>query len=199
MDSNTFAITLAEADDDYFFTAAAVGSAGAITLLKTTVGTHGTAYKLTLHSAGNSSTRTWTIVGKGVGNATDITEVITAGNTAAVTTTNYFASVTSITASGAMTGDQKVGYAASPVLIAPTLIRSVNWISEATAGSIVINRNSATGAELLKIYTPAAGAGVTSFDSIDCGAIRVRGSAARTDFAIVTLTTVTKVTFICGG
>lgn len=196
MDNPTWAITPPDAaDDDYFFQSGAVAGAGAITLLKTAVQTNGTAYKITFYSTGDSTSRTWTVVGKGVGNDAAITETITAGNAGTVTTVNYFSSVTSITASGAMTGNQKVGYAVSTFLL-PTVVTilSVNWVSEATAGSIVINRNSTTGTELLKIHTPA-GAG---FDSIDCGAIRVRGGA-NTDYAIVTPTTVSKMTFICGG
>jgi len=195
MDTNTWAITPPATDDDYYFAAGAVGGAGAITLLKTKVGTYGAGYKVTFFSTGDSTTRTWTIVGHAVGTAPGAvtTEVVAAGNNATTTSTNYFDTLTSITASGAMTGNQKVGFSAATVALPATYIHSVYWISESSAGSIIINRNSATGTELLKIDTP----GAVGADSIDCGRIRVMGSAA-TDFALITPTTVTKYTLICG-
>ena len=194
MDNHTFAITPAETDDDYFFASGAVGGAGAVTLLKTAVGTVGVAYKVTLYSTGDSSARTWTIVGKGLNNASDITEVLAAANAGTATSVNYFATITSITASGAMTGNQKIGFLGTSLVLSPVILHSVNWVSETSAGTIVINRNSTTGAELLKIHTPP-GAG---YDSLDVGRLRVRGGSAATDYAIMTLTTVTKVTLICG-
>ena len=195
MDTNTWAITPPATDDDYYFAAGSVGGAGAITLLKTKVGVHGAGYKVTFHSVGDSSARTWTIVGHAVGTAPGVvtTEVVAAGNNATTTSTNYFDTLTSVTASGAMTGNQKVGFVSTTVALPATYIRTVYWVAESSAGSIVINRNSATGTELLKIDTPAA----AGSDSLDCGQIRVMGSAA-TDFALITPTTVTKYTLICG-
>ena len=195
MGNNTWAITPPATDDDYYFASGAVGGAGAITLLKTTVGVHGVGYRVTFYSTGDSTSKTWTIVGYAVGTAPGAvtTEVVTAGNAGTVISTNHFASITSITASGAMTGNQKVGFTSATVALPAACVYSIYWISESTAGSIVINRNSATGTELLRVDTPAS----VGADSIDCGKIRVMGSAA-TDFALITPTTVTKYTLICG-
>lgn len=190
MDSNTWAVTLAETDDDYFFAAGAVGDAGPVTLLKSSVGTYGVAYKVTVYSTGDSSGKTWTIVGKGL-NGEAITEVLAAANAGTATSTNYFTSVTSMTASAAMTGDQKIGYAGTPVAVLPATLCSVYWVAADTAGTITVNRNSTTGTELLKIHTPAA----VGSDSLDCGAIRIRGGT-NNDFGVVSLGTVTKVTLI---
>ena len=67
--------------------------------------------KITLHSAGNSSGITFTVVGLDETGAA-ATESITGGNAGSVTSTKYYSSVTSITAVGTPTDAQKAGIAA---------------------------------------------------------------------------------------
>ena len=200
MDTNTWALSPSHTtDDDYYFVAGAVAGAGAITLLKTSAGSNGVGYKVTFHSAGDSSARTWTIVGHAMGTPenTATTEVVAAGNNATTTSTNYYDTITSITASGAMTGNQKVGYdatyAAYPALHNMNLL-GVHWVATGTAGYVSIRRNSATGTVLLRIDTPAD---ATASGTLECLKIRTMGSST-SDFILLMPSNVTFYTLIFG-
>lgn len=184
-------------DDDYYFAAAAVAGAGALTLLKTNAGPNGVGYRVWFDSVGNSSARTWTIVGHKMGTpyGTSTTESVTAPNATTGSSVNYYDSITSITASGAMTGDQKVGINGTTVALPATRIIGVHWVGAASAGYILVNRNSATGAELLRINTPAS---ATIAAYAYTGGIRTAGGNAETDFALVSVSNVSLYTLICG-
>jgi len=193
---NAWAVSPAT-NDQYYFATAAVGAGGALTLLKTAAGLNGVGYKVLFTSAGNSSGESWTIVGHAMGTAPGVvtTESVTGPNATTGASTNYYDKITSITASGAMTGDQSVGILGTSVALPATRIVGVHWVGTGSAGTIVVNRNSASGAELLRINTPAA---ATATGYLYAGRIPMAGSAAETDFGLVTLTNVTNCTLICG-
>ena len=185
-------------DDDILRANASIAGAGALTLLTTSVSPYGTGYKLAITSAGNDSGITFTVVGIKVGDLTgaNTTAVVTGANAGAATTTNYYTSVSSITASGASAGNVKIGSSGS-LALPRTRIKSFYFVGAANAGSVSFNLNSPTGATLLKIDTPA-GSGAFS-DSVTIpgeGILTTRNN--RTDFAVVTLTEVTNVTVFCG-
>ena len=187
-----------------FFGPAAVGAAGAVALSVTDCGLNGVGYKIFMRSAGNSSARTWTIVGHKVGTLAGVStsEVVTAPNAAAVVSVNYYDTIVSITASGAMTGNQSLGVGdvggtgtLTTMTLPLTRIIGCYYVGAAGAGSIVITRNSLAAVELLRIATPV-GAATTMY--VDTGAIRTAGSAALTDYALVTPTAVIFYTLFCG-
>lgn len=203
MHTDTWAVSPAATDDSYFRAAAAIGGAGALTLLRSNFAAagaiNGCGYKITINSTGNDSGTTYTIVGTIVGQMSGTTTVTQAGgNTGTATTsTNYWASINSITASGAATGDVKIGFVGgttSALALPRTRILGVYYVGAAAAGSIVVTQNSTSGTVLLNVDT----VGSATFSSyVATGSILTARSSAQTDFALVTLTQVTKCTLIC--
>lgn len=173
--------------------AAAVAGAGAVALLRNTTAPNGAGYKLLFTSAGNSSGMTYTIVGTKVGQVNGTTtEVVTGPNATTATTTNYWASITSITASAAATGNQSIGITGSLALPA-TRIRGVHYVGAAAAGVIAVGMASGGDSKLI-VDTPAS---VAFAGYVNTGEVLLT-SATPDDYAVVTLTQVTKCTFICG-
>jgi len=144
-------------DDDAISTAAAVGEDTAMTLT-TSPYVPDQPRKITLHSAGNSSGISFTVVGLDETGAA-ATESITGGNAGSVTSTKYYSSVTSITAVGTPTGDQKAGISASiaaPIFRGDLRMRGMYAVNTASAGTINFTQGSASGASQLKFNTVAA-------------------------------------------
>lgn len=153
-------------DDDAISTAAAVGNNAAMTLT-TSPYVPDQPRKITLHSAGNSSGISFTVVGLDETGAA-ATESITGGNAGSVTSTKYYSSVTSITAVGNPTGDQKAGISASiaaPIFRGDLRMRGMYAVNTASAGTINFTQGSASGASQLKFNTVAA-ANSTEYPSI---------------------------------
>lgn len=153
-------------DDDAISTAAAVGNNAAMTLT-TSPYVPDQPRKITLHSAGNSSGISFTVVGLDETGAA-ATESITGGNAGSVTSTKYYSSVTSITAVGNPTGDQKAGISASiaaPIFRGDLRMRGMYAVNTGTAGTINFTQGSASGASQLKFNTVAA-ANSTEYPSI---------------------------------
>ena len=175
--------------------AASVAGAGALTLLTGNVGTNGTGYKIRITSAGNDSGITFTITGQKVGQLTGVTtEVVTGGNATTADSTNYYATVSSIVASGASAGNVSVGTTGS-LAFPRTRIKAVHYVGAANAGSIVFTLNS-TSAVLLTIDTEGS---ATSAHTVDVpGEGVLIGKSAAQDFAVMALTQVSKVTVFCG-
>ena len=194
--SDVWAIT-PSTDDDRYRADASISGAGALTLITNDAGVNGIGYKVLITSAGDDSGDTFTIVGHKVGDLTGTatTEVVTGADTAAATSTNFYAYIESITASGASAGNVKIGTTGS-LALPRTRIRGFQYVAAASAGSIVFNLNSTTGAELLKVNTPA-GATITQQMSIP-GACILTTRGSNTDFAIMTLTQVSLITVFCG-
>jgi len=115
--------------------------------------------KITLHSVGNSSGITFTVVGLDE-TAAAATETLTgpaAGAT--VTSTKYYSSVTSITAVGTPTDAQKAGIAAdiaAPIYRGDLRMRGMYAVNTASAGTIDFTQGSASGTSRLKFNTVAA-------------------------------------------
>lgn len=194
MHTDTWAVSPA-ASLSYYRAAAAIGGAGALTLLKSEAVFNGVGVKLVINSTGNDAGTTYTIVGQALGYTAPQTATQAGGNTGTGTvSTLYWQSITSITASGASTGDVNIGFNASWAL-PRTRIRGVHYVGNASAGSIVVNMNSTAGTQLLKIDTPAT---ATWAEYVNCGGgLLVGRSAGLTDFGVITLTSVTLCTIFC--
>ena len=177
--------------------AASISGAGALTLLTNDAGVNGIGYKVRFTSAADDSGDTFTIVGQKVGDLTGTatTEVVTGADTAAATSTNFYAYIESITASGASAGNVKIGTTGS-LALPRTRIRGFQYVGNSSAGTVVFNLNSTSGAELLKVNTPASATATQQMSIPGAGILTTRGS--NTDFAIMTLTNVALITVFCG-
>jgi hypothetical protein len=200
MHTDTWAVSPAAANSTYFRAAAAQGS-GAVSLLfndfAAAGAVNGCGYNLTINSTGNDSGTTYTIVGTIVGQTRGTTTSTQLGGNAGTPTTgtSYWATITSISASGAATGNVSIGFSGN-LALPRTRIRGVHYVGAATAGSIVVRINNAsTGTVALNIDTPAT---ATWAGYVNCGGGLIIGrSAAQSDFGIVILTQVSKCTFFC--
>lgn len=199
---DVWAVSPAGAADAVYFRAVATHAAGALTLLQNNFvaagALNGSGYRITLTSVGDLSGVTYTIVGMKVGDQTNtVTEAIAGGSTATVTTTNYWSSITSITASGTSGASTlSIGYAVN-LALPRTRIRAWSYVGAASAGSLKVTMNSTTGTTILNLDTPASAtfAGGLNFPM---NGILVGRSAASTDFGIVVMTQITKATLFCG-
>lgn len=179
-------------------TAASIAAAGAITLLTNDVSISGTGYKLLFTSAGNDSGITFTIRGVKVGDLTGAitTEVVTGANATTASSTNFYTAVQSITASGASAGNVSIGTTGS-IAFPRTRIRSLYYVGTTAAGVIKFNLNGPSGITLLQLDTPAgSGAFADSLFVPADGILTTRSGVS--DFAVLTLTEITKITVFCG-
>lgn len=177
--------------------AASISGAGALTLLTNDAGVNGIGYKVIITSAGDDSGDTFTIVGQKVGDLTGTatTEVVTGADTAAATSTNFYSYIQSITASGASAGNVSIGTTGS-LALPRTRIRGFQYVGNSSAGTVVFNLNSTSGAEILKVNTPASATATQQMSIPGAGILTTRSN--NTDFAIMTLTQVALITVFCG-
>lgn len=160
MSSSDIQSTFIEAgavDDDAISTSATVAEDAAMVLTASPY-VPDQPRKITLHSAGNSSGITFTVVGLDETGAA-ATESITGGNAGSVTSTKYYSSVTSITAVGTPTDAQKAGIAAdiaAPIYRGDLRMRGMYAVNTGTAGTINFVQGSASGTSRLKFNTVAA-------------------------------------------
>ena len=196
MQYDVWAVTPAT-DDAYFRANASISGAGALSLLANSVGPNGYGYKLVITSAGNDSGITFTITGIKVGDLTNtvVSEVVTGANTSTATSTNYYARVDSITASGASAGNVKIGTTGS-LALPRTRIKGLYYVGTASAGTIKFNTNDQASALRLQVNTPASATAVNSLYMAAEGILTTLGS--NKDYCVVTLTNVTYCTIICG-
>lgn len=188
----TWAITPWVANPVRMLNAAAVGAAGAVTLLTTEPSINQCGYQLIFTSVGNSLGMTYTIVGEKVGQTVGTTtEVITGPNATTGTSTNYYSTIISITASAAATGNQSIGITGN-LALPRCRIHAVTIVGAAAAGTVDVAM-SGSGKNILHVDTPASAA-FSQF--VDTGALMV-ASSVKDDFAIITLSQVSKLTFIC--
>jgi len=181
----------------YYRAAASIAGAGALTLLTQDAGPNGVGYKVRITSAGNDAGITFTIVGIKVGDLTGkfTTEVVTGANASTADSTNFFAYIESITASGASAGNVSIGTTGS-IALPRTRLKGFYYLASGTAGSIKLNLNSTSGAELLNLSTPASATGTQDMFLPGMGILTTRSN--NTDFSILTVTNVTDVTLFCG-
>lgn len=181
----------------YYRAAAAVAGAGALTLLTRDAGPNGVGYKVIITSSGIDTGITFTIVGTPVGgdpNHAPVTEVLTGASASSVTSTNFFANIVSITASGAAAGTVAIGTTGS-LALPRCRVRGVYYVGAASAGTIVLNSNATSGTQLLRVDTPATATWAAHLLLPGEGALTARSTGA--DFAIVTLTQVSLITLFC--
>jgi hypothetical protein len=200
MHTDTWAVSPAATNATYFRAAATIGAGGAVTLLQSDFAAagavNGCGYNLTIASTGNDSATNYTVVGVLVGQLKGTTTVVMAGGNVGTTTgTQYWGRIDSITASAAATGNISIGFSGS-LAIPRTRIRGVHYVGAAAAGTLVIRINNAsTGTIALQIDTPAS---VALAQYVNCGGGLVIGrSSAISDFAIVTVTQISKYTLFC--
>ena len=181
----------------YYRAAASIAGAGALTLLTQDAGPNGVGYKVRITSAGDDRGITFTIVGIKVGDLTGkfTTEVVTGANASTADSTNFFAYIESITASGASAGNVSIGTTGS-IALPRTRLKGFYYLASGTAGSIKLNLNSTSGAELLNLSTPASATGTQDMFLPGMGILTTRSN--NTDFSIFTVTNVTDVTLFCG-
>lgn len=181
----------------YYRAAASIAGAGAVTLLTQDAGPNGVGYKVHFTSAGDDQGITFTIVGIKVGDLTGkfTTEVVTGANASTADSTNFYAYIESITASGASAGNVSIGTTGS-IALPRTRLKGFYYLASGTAGSIKLNLNSTSGAELLNLSTPASATGTQDMFLPGQGLLTTRSN--NTDFAILTVTNVTDVTLFCG-
>jgi hypothetical protein len=196
MQYDVWAVTPAT-DDAYYRANASIAGAGVLPLLANTAGPNGYGYKVIITSAGNDSGITFTITGIKVGDLSNtvVTEVVTGPNATTATSTNYYARVESITASGASAGNVKIGTTGS-LALPRTRIKGLYFVGTGTAGSIKFNTNDLASALRLQVNTPASATAVNSLYMAAEGILTTLGS--NQDYCVVTLTNVTFCTIICG-
>lgn len=177
---------------------ASIAGAGPITLLTDQVAINGCGYKIVFTSASDESATTYTVTGVKVGQLDGITtEVVTGPDTTptTATTVNYYTKIISIVASAASVGSVKIGTTGS-LALPRCRVKGLYYVGAANAGSIVISSNSPTGPVLLEIDTPGSATVVNSLYMAAEGILTARSGV--NDFAVVTLTEITKATLICG-
>jgi len=196
MQYDVWAVTPAT-DDALYRANASIAGAGALSLLTNTVGPNGYGYKVVITSAGNDSGITFTIRGLRVGDLTNtvVSEVVTGANASTAISSNYYARVDSITASGASAGNVKIGTTGS-LALPRTRIKGLYYVGTASAGSISFNVNGLASQLILQVNTPASATAVNSLYMAAEGILTTRSSPQ--DFTVVTLTNVTYATIICG-
>ena len=196
MQYDVWAVTPAT-DDAYYRANASIAGAGALSLLANTVGPNGYGYKLVITSAGDDSGITFTITGIKVGDLTNtvVSEVVTGANATTATSSNYYARVDSITASGASAGNVKIGTTGS-LALPRTRVKGLYFVGTATAGTIKFNVNGLSSQLILQINTPASATQTSSLYMAAEGILTTRSTAQ--DYCVVTLTDVTYTTIICG-
>ena len=197
--SDVWAITPSTSATLYRAATTITGGGGELELLTNDAGVNGIGYKVRFTSAADDSGDTFTIVGQKVGDLTGTatTEVVTGADSSTADSTNFYSYIQSITASGNSTGTVSIGTTGS-LALPRTRIRGFQYVAAASAGSIVFNLNSTSGAEILKVNTPA-GVGNTQQMSIPgAGILTTRSN--NTDFAIMTLTQIGEslITVFCG-
>jgi hypothetical protein len=181
----------------YYRAAASIAGAGALTLLTQDAGPNGIGYKVRFTCAGDNEGITFTIVGIKVGDLTGkfTTEVVTGVDTGNADSTNFYAYIESITASGASATNVSIGTTGS-IALPRTRLKGFYYLASGTAGSIKLNLNSTSGAELLNLSTPASSTGTQDMFLPGMGILTTRSN--NTDFSILTVTNVTDVTLFCG-
>lgn len=196
MQYDVWAVTPAT-DDAYYRANASIAGSGAVSLLTNTPGPNGYGYKVIITSAGNDSGITFTVTGIRVGDLTNtvVSEVLTGPNATTVTSSNYYARVDSVVASGASAGNVKIGTTGS-LALPRTRIKGLYYVGTASAGSIKFNTNALTSALRLQVNTPASATVVNSLYMAAEGILTTLSS--NQDYCVVTLTNVTYCTIICG-
>jgi hypothetical protein len=199
---NTWAVRPAAANTAYFRVAATHGASASLTLLKTDFVSAGAinaaGYKVSFTTSADitANATAWIITGVAVGQMSGTTTETVTGPASATTVSSntYWARVDTIVATGTgggSSGAVTVAVGFSGGLALPRCrIHGVHFVGAAAAGTIVITSNGTSGTEILGIDTPAS---ATISQYVNTNSIPV-GRSAPTDYGVVTMTQVTKVT-----
>ena len=184
-----------KADADFYVVSVTPAGAGALGLVATTPGINGYGYKVSITSVADETAKNFTITGIPVGSTTAVTEVVAGGNNTTVYSTNYFASVSSISVSAATAGAITVGYGGS-LALPRCRIKGLYYVGNANAGSLTIASPNRT-VPFVKLITPTSS---NSFaDSLFLAAEGVLvGNVQPNDYATVVTANVTAFTITCG-
>lgn len=183
-------------DDDYFRSSATIAASGNIALLKNDLGINGTGYKVAITSDGADSGKTFTITGVKVGAVGYdgvVTETLSGPSASVVYSTNYYTRVNSISVDAATAGGVKIGYGGD-LAFPRTRIKGVYFVTAATAGTITFTAKPSNQV-ILKLDTPAD-VGAQDLMIPPEGLLTTRSS--NSDFAVLSLTEVSKITVLCG-
>jgi hypothetical protein len=194
MQYDVWAVTPATtADTNFYVESVTPAGAGGLTLAHTVPSVNGCGYKVVLKTSADESAVNFTIVGIGV-SGLSITETF-AGPSSATTknSTNYYASVSSISVDDGTTDAIELGYSADFALPRARL-KGFYFTGTASAGSVVITRVSDSKV-LLDIATPV---GTGTSGTLYMAAEGILISTGINDYATVTRTNVASTTLICG-
>ena len=146
-------------DADGISTAAAVGNNAALTiggaLADSGSVTNASGRQVTILSAGDDSSKSFTVVGTDV-NGAALTESVTGADTGTATSSGYFKTITSITAVGNPAGNVSAGInnnALGVIFAGRCRLQGFSTVSGGNAGTINIRNASATGTELIQART----------------------------------------------
>ena len=160
---STAIIAVAAADPDGLSTAASVGNNAALTLggALTSGGSFtaesGTARQITLLSAGDDRSKSFTVVGTDV-NGDALTESVTGANDDTATSTGYFATVSSITAVGNPAGNMSAGTStnvAGVIFKGPTRVKNLVWTGGGAIGTVNIRNSGTAGTSFINVRSDA--------------------------------------------
>jgi len=179
----------------YYRAAAAIGSAGSLTLLKNDAADNGAGYLVSITSDGNDVGLTFTITGIKVGDTISgktTTEDVTGPNTTTVTSTNYWAYVSSISVSGTSVNNVSIGTSGS-LALPRTRLKAFYVVCGSSAGSLDISINGSSS--IFNISTPA---GVTITQDLILPGDGILTARQQSDYSVVTATNLTDYTLFCG-
>lgn len=184
-----------KADADFYVAEVTPAEAGTLAIAATTPGINGYGYKVSITSVADETGKDFTITGIPVGSTETVTEVVAGGNNTTVYSTNYFATVSSISVSAGTAGAITVGYGGA-LALPRCRIKGVYYVGATNAGNISISDANA-GPTPPRLYMDTVGS-VSVANSLYMAAEGVLVGQGLNGYAIVTLTEVTKVTLICG-
>lgn len=197
MQADVWSVTL-DSDADFYVTTVTPSGAGSLTLAANQPTLGGAGYKVTQTSASGDNTGVNFVITGYVVGGNLVTETLAgadgSGGAASVSSTNYFAQVTSITVSAGTTGAITMGYGGS-LALPRTRIKDWYYVGTGSAGSISVVNNGET-IPRLKLVTPATTTPEAYSQTLSGEGILV--ASAANGYAVVTTSQVTSYTFTCG-
>jgi len=188
-------ITAAAADPDGISTAASVGNNAALViggaLASGGAVTFDQPRNVTILSAGNDSSKSFTVVGTDETGAA-VTESITGANADTAVGTQHFATLASITAVGNPAGNVSAGSGtsiAAPMFQGRMRLKGMYAVNTATAGTITFRETNATGGIRMQFNTCAAANSTEYPDVPDDGVLFKSGG-----YVLYTQTTLSSLT-----
>ena len=146
-------------DADGISTATSVGNNAALTiggaLHSGGTVTNASGRQVTILSAGNDSSKSFTVVGTDV-NGDVLTETVTGADTGTATSSGFFKTITSITAVGNPAGNVSAGInnsAADVIFAGRVRLKGFSIVSGGSAGTIEFKNTSPAGTTLFKAKT----------------------------------------------